>query len=100
MQVKIKTLGKNWLKIGKMMSSERYEILQDDLDSLLERVDASLEWLAKKTHGQIEQKTGLGRCQSQLDEARSFLTEMEQEAKSAPLNYRRVTIFEKITRTK
>ena len=70
------------------MSSERYEILQDDLESLLERIDASMEWVTKKTSGHNEQKSGLARCQSQLDEARTFLSEMEQEARSAPLNYR------------
>ena len=35
-----------------------------------------------------EQKSGLARCQSQLDEARQFLTEMEQQARVAPLQYR------------
>ena len=33
-----------------MDSSERYEILQDDLESLVERIEASLEWISKKTH--------------------------------------------------
>jgi len=70
------------------MSSERYEILQDDFEALLERIDASMEWVTKKTSGHNEQKSGLSRCQSQLDEARSLLSEMEQEARSAPLNYR------------
>ena len=36
------------------MSSERYEILQDDLESLLERIDASMEWVTKKTSGHNE----------------------------------------------
>ena len=58
------------------MSSERYEILQDDLDSLLERIDASMEWVTKKTSGHNEIKSGLKRCQNQLDEARSYLSEM------------------------
>ena len=31
------------------MSSERYEILQDDFEALLERIDASMEWVTKKT---------------------------------------------------
>ena len=70
------------------MSSERYEILQDDLDSLLERIEASLEWVAKKTNSINEQKSGLTRCLSQLEEARSYLKEMDQEARSAPLAYR------------
>ncbi len=30
----------------------------------------------------------MARCQSQLDEARQFLTEMEQQARVAPLQYR------------
>ena len=58
------------------MSSERYEILQDDLESLLERIDASMEWVTKKTSGHNEIKSGLKRCQNQLDEARSYLSEM------------------------
>ena len=70
------------------MSSERYEILQDDLDSMVERVEASLEWVAKKTNSINEQKSGISRCISQLEEARSYLTEMDQEARSAPLVYR------------
>ena len=70
------------------MSSERYEILQDDLDSLLERLDASLEWLSKKTSNQNEIRNGLARCQGQVDEARNFLRDMEKEARSAPLAYK------------
>ena len=70
------------------MSSERYEVLQDDLDALLERIEASLTWLLKKNNSLNELKSGLARCQRQLDEGRSFLTEMEREARSAPLQYR------------
>ena len=64
------------------MSSERYEVLQDDLDALLERIEASLAWLLKKTNSLNELKSGLSRCQRQLDEGRSFLTEMEREARA------------------
>ena len=70
------------------MSSERYQVLQDDLDALLERIEASLTWLLKKNNSLNELKSGLARCQRQLDEGRSFLTEMEREARSAPLQYR------------
>ena len=70
------------------MSSERYEVLQDDLDSLIERLEASLTWVSKKTSGLHELKSGLGRCQRQLDEGRSYLSEMERKARSAPLQYR------------
>jgi len=70
------------------MSSEKYEVLQDDLDALLERIEASLTWLLKKTNSLNELQSGLARCQRQLDEGRSFLTEMEREARSAPLQYR------------
>ena len=38
------------------MSSERYEVLQDDLDALLERLEASL---AKKTSDFNESRSGL-----------------------------------------
>ena len=69
------------------MSSERYEVLQDDLDALLERIEASLTWLLKK-NSPNELQSGLARCQRQLDEGRSFLTEMEREARSAPLQFR------------
>jgi hypothetical protein len=31
-----------------MSSSERYEILQDDVDALLERIEASLDLVKKK----------------------------------------------------
>ena len=70
------------------MSSERYEILQDDLDSLLERLDASLEWLTKKSTNPNEVRSGLARCQGQVDEARKYLRDMEQEARGAPLAYK------------
>ena len=71
------------------MSSEAYEVLQDDLEALLERIDASLEWLSKKSKTDYnEQKSGLSRCQSQVLEARSLLADMEKEARSAPATYR------------
>lgn len=64
-------------------------MLQDDLEALLERLDASLAWLSKKSSGHPnELKAGLTRCQSQLDEGRGFLSEMEREARGAPLQYR------------
>ena len=71
------------------MSSERYEILQDDLEALLERTEASLAYIAKKSNSDPnELKSGLNRCQRQVDEGRGFLAEMEREARSAPLNFR------------
>lgn len=70
------------------MSSERYEVLQDDLEALLERTEASLAWLSKKSGDTNEVKAGLSRCQRQLDEGRTFLSEMEREARSAPLQFR------------
>ena len=53
------------------MSSERYEILQDDLDSLLERLEASLTWISKKSSNPNEQRSGLARCQRELEEGES-----------------------------
>ena len=52
------------------MSSERYEILQDDLDSLLERLEASLTWISKKSSNPNEQRSGLARCQRELEEGK------------------------------
>lgn len=70
------------------MSSERYEVLQDDLEALLERLEASLAWIIKKSTNGNELKSGLNRCQNQLNEGRGFLSEMEREARNAPLQYR------------
>ena len=70
------------------MPSERYETLQDDLDSLLEELDASLEWFTKKNTNPNEVQSGLERCQGQVDEARKYLRDLKQEARRAPLAYK------------
>lgn len=69
------------------MSSERYEIVQDDLDALFERVESSLDSLSKKNNLD-ERKYVAKRCLGLLDEARTLINEMEQEARAAPLSYR------------
>ena len=70
-----------------MSSSERYEILQDDLESLLERIQASLDLMAKKSNPE-EKRYWSTRTRSELEEARSLLHEMDQEARAAPIQYR------------
>ena len=70
------------------MSAERFEIALHDLDCLLERLEASLEWLSQKSTKPNEVWSGLARCQGQVEETQKYLREMEQEARGAPLAYK------------
>ena len=72
------------------MSSERYELAQDELEALLERVEATMELITdqKKKVNSEEHRYWMTRTRSELNDARGFIQEMEQEAREAPAQYR------------
>merc|ERR1719225_1834523 len=72
------------------MSSERYELAQDELETLLERVEATMELITdkKKRVNSEEHRYWMTRTRSELNDARGFIQEMEKEARAAPAQYR------------
>lgn len=72
------------------MSSERYELAQDDLEALLERVESTIDLIAdkKKKGNSEERRYWISRSRSELNDARGFIQEMEREARAAPSQYR------------
>ena len=72
------------------MSSERYELAQDELEALLERVESTIEIITdkKKKVNSEEHRYWISRSRSELNDARGFIQEMEQEARTAPPQYR------------
>lgn len=70
-----------------MSSSERYEILQDDLDGLFERIEASLDLMKKKKNLE-EKRYWANRSRSELSEAQRLIHEMELEARAAPIQFK------------
>merc|ERR1712029_61622 len=76
-----------------IMSSEKYELAQDDLEVALEEIRSSVD----KATGRIRSKKMnpedkrqlVTRCRSKLNDAGSLLKEMEHEARVAPMQYRR-----------
>ena len=82
--------------VAKVMaaSSEKFELLEDDLENVLERIHAILELLEKKTNktsatvASIESQSRLKRVNNEALEAKKILEEMEAEARMAPLRYR------------
>jgi len=80
------------------MSSERYELAQDDLEAALEEIRTSVQKATssgiggggrKKALNPEDKKQLVTRCRSQLNDAGSLLKEMEHEARVAPIQYRR-----------
>ena len=72
------------------MSSERYELTQDELEALLERVESTMELMTdkKKRVNSEEHRYWMTRTRSELNDARGFIQEMEKEARAAPAQYR------------
>ena len=72
------------------MSSERYELTQDELEALLERVESTMELMTdkKKRVNSEEHRYWMKRTRSELNDARGFIQEMEKEARAAPAQYR------------
>ena len=72
------------------MSSEKYELAQDELEALLERVESTIDLIAdKKRRGNSEERRyWISRSRSELNDARGFIQEMEREARAAPSQFR------------
>ena len=69
------------------MSSEKYELAQDEYDLILEKIDTLLT-KSKKNTNRDETKLTINRIWSHIDEAKSLIDEMEFEARSAPLGFK------------
>ena len=72
------------------MSSERYELAQDEFEALIERVESTIELITdkKKKVNSEEHRHWISRSRSELNDARKYIQEMEQEARAAPPHYR------------
>jgi len=78
------------------MSSERYELAQDDLEVALEEIRDTVERATSQGGGRKkgtlnpeDKRQLVTRCRSQLNDAGSLLKDMEHEARIAPMQYRR-----------
>ncbi|XP_059098977.1 vesicle transport through interaction with t-SNAREs homolog 1B-like [Tigriopus californicus] len=74
-------------------SSERFELIQDDLETILEGILSSLTILSKKSQSskagsKEEVRHWIMRTRSSLVEARKLIEDMEQEARLAPIQFR------------
>ena len=71
------------------MSSEKYELAQDELEALLERVESNIDLITDKKKANSEEgRYWISRSRSELNDARGFIQEMEREARVAPSEYR------------
>jgi len=77
------------------MSSERYELAQDDLGAVLEKIESSIDLMnsrknyrSRRRMNPEEQRQLVTRCRSELNDAKGLVKEMEQEARVAPSQYR------------
>ena len=72
------------------MSSEKYELAQDELEALLERVESTIDLFAdkKRKSNSEERRYWISRSRSELNDARGFIQEMEREARAAPSEFR------------
>jgi len=75
-----------FFKFPLIMSSEKYEMSQDELELLLDKLGTGLDQL-ENSSGEAR-KRFLQVCRGQLDEANKLTDEMETEARGAPLQYR------------
>lgn len=78
-------------------SSEKFELIQDDLETILEGILSSLNIISKKSQSskagsQEEVRHWIMRTRSSLVEARKLIEDMEQEARLAPIQFRFVII--------
>lgn len=70
------------------MSSETFELLEEELRSLCETIDFRIEKkLISSPFGEVRKKL-IQDLQRDLDEAQSFLQQMTSETRQAPLPYR------------
>lgn len=74
-------------------SSEKFELIQDDLETILEGILSSLNIISKKSQSskagsQEEVRHWIMRTRSSLVEARKLIEDMEQEARLAPIQFR------------
>jgi len=69
-----------------IMSSEKYELAQDELDSILERLESNISAILT-SQGEARKRI-VQVCSSLLDEGGKVLDEMEAEARTAPLQFR------------
>jgi len=68
------------------MSSEKYELAQDELDTIIERLSGNIKKV-EVGHGEAKKRM-VQVCSGMLDEAGKSLDEMEGEARTAPLQFR------------
>lgn len=68
------------------MSSEKYELAQDELDSLLEKIECDLR-KTEMSSGEAKKRM-VQVCSGNFEDAGKSLDEMEGEARSAPLQFR------------
>lgn len=68
------------------MSSEKYELAQDELDTIIERLRGNIKQV-EIGHGEAKKRM-VQVCSGMLDEAGKSLDEMEGEARTAPLQFR------------
>ncbi len=74
------------------VSSERFEMCQDELDSILQQLDEAVEVKISAASRSGDGRAAIGRtvaaAREDLAEARKTLDQMEHEAKAAPRNVR------------
>lgn len=68
------------------MSSEKFENLEDDLSSTLDKLRPCVAGLSKETGEQ--KKNAIRQSEKKLEQANFIIQEMENEAKAAPVQYR------------
>ncbi|KAJ8308989.1 hypothetical protein KUTeg_013863 [Tegillarca granosa] len=69
------------------MSSEKFESLEDDLTSLVDRLKNTVDRKIPQYAGE-ERKSAVRQAERNVDEANLIIQEMEEEAKMAPISYR------------
>jgi len=68
------------------MSSEKYELAQDELDNIIEKLGTNIHQV-KVGQGEAKKRT-IQVCSGLMEEAGKALDEMEGEARAAPLQFR------------
>ncbi|CAB4066096.1 unnamed protein product [Lepeophtheirus salmonis] len=73
------------------MSSEKFELAEDELDTLLDKVESTMsKYRLIKTEGRrTDEKRQMSmRLRGHIDEAKKLIDEMEYEARKAPMTFR------------
>lgn len=68
------------------MSSEKFENLEDDLSSAIDKLRPHVDGISSQTGEQ--KKNAVRQAEKKIEEANFILQEMENEAKAAPVQYR------------